>query len=407
MSPEVAAAQSVVAQTTAMLERAPSFQQLDNNARAALLRDLQSIQQALNRPGSTAHDPYAFSLSSAANAAPNGDPYALSLETPDDFAQHRSPMYQRTNSSTASPTAPTSSPAATIETNAEPGPRAAATETLARRAGALSDEVDFPGFVAGLIHGTFDALVDAGIRQMEAFADLVSAVAKDVDQFTRENITPNQVRDWLVQRYPNELTLEVPGNRQTQPRLRSAVNPHNDEEQSPAWLADFGLAGEALTDELVEGRLLQSARRSVGEQRLQMLATMVLMGMNRINVKDGKISANVRFRVAARDRAKVDYASSNDPSGQSWGTRGSSTYVDHTTMVSTVGANVQADTELKAELFGEVTINFASETLPLERFADAAMLVVLQRNARPNTSRPTTQATLPDSNQTSGSPQAF
>ena len=43
-----------------------------------------------------------------------------------------------------------------------PQPKAApATETIGRRAGALSDEIDFPQFVASLIHGTFDAIVDA------------------------------------------------------------------------------------------------------------------------------------------------------------------------------------------------------------------------------------------------------
>jgi hypothetical protein len=41
-------------------------------------------------------------------------------------------------------------------------------------------------------------MVDASIRQMESFADLVAAVAKPIEQFTEENVTPNQARDWLV-----------------------------------------------------------------------------------------------------------------------------------------------------------------------------------------------------------------
>src|ERR1700756_3919787 len=51
---------------------------------------------------------------------------------------------------------------------AAPAPRPGATETLAARTGALVNEVDFPGFVAQLVHGTFDAIVDASIRQMES-----------------------------------------------------------------------------------------------------------------------------------------------------------------------------------------------------------------------------------------------
>jgi hypothetical protein len=50
-------------------------------------------------------------------------------------------------------------------------------------------------------------------------------------------------------------------------------------------------------------------------------------------------------------------------------------------MVSTVGVNVQAESDLKVELFGEVKINFASETLPLDRFASAAQLQLLESHA--------------------------
>src|SRR6185503_3487667 len=99
----------------------------------------------------------------------------------------------------------------------------------------------------------------------------------------------------------------------------------------------------------------------------------------------------------AKEKATVDYAVSQDPGASGWGTRGSATYDNHATMVSTIGANVQAESELKAELFGEVKINFASETLPLERFVDAATLTLLQRHARPGTtSAPAPVSTPPE-----------
>ncbi|HJQ33695.1 MAG TPA: hypothetical protein VJ866_16045, partial [Pyrinomonadaceae bacterium] len=250
--------------------------------------------------------------------------------------------------------------------------------------GALSDEINFPAFVAGLIHGTFDAIVDATIRQMEAFADLIGAVAKNVEQFTRDNVTPNQVRDWLVEQYPKDLVLDPDSVRAGQPVLRRrAPAGEGDEESAPLWLADFGLGGEQFTDEMIETQLVPAARSRVGENRLQMLATMVLLGMNRINIKDGTISARVRFRAAATDKADVNYATSQDSGGSGgWGARGSSTYDNHATLVSTVGVNVQAESDLKVELFGEVRINFVSETLPLDKFVDQARVTLLQQNAR-------------------------
>src|SRR5262245_1054691 len=188
-SPEVLAAQKFASQAGSRLVQTPSFQRLDPATRTAILRDLGTIQQALHPP--------------AEPPPPAHDPYALALETPNDLARRRTLARQGLNPNNGAG----DQPVAEQGDQPTPAPRVAATDAIASRAGALSDEIDFPAFVANLIHGTFDAIVDASIRQMEAFAELVSAVAKDVDRFTSENVTPNQVRDWLVQQYPRDLEL--------------------------------------------------------------------------------------------------------------------------------------------------------------------------------------------------------
>jgi len=268
---------------------------------------------------------------------------------------------------------------------AAPAPAAApkppATEALAQRTGALVNEIDFPGFVAGLVHGTFDAIVDASIRQMESYSSLVSAVAKTVDQFTEENVSPNQARDWLAQRYPGEVRVVPPTADQPQPTLAPVA-----EGLTPAWLADYGAEGEELTAEVLEERVLPQVRTKVGADRQQLLATMVMLGMNRVAVKDGSISAKVMFRAQANDSAKVSYATGSDPkSVADWGERGSLSYSGaSSTMVSTLGLNAQSDTSLRADLFGEVRLNFVSETLPLDKLADAAKVALVQRNSAVN-----------------------
>lgn len=260
-----------------------------------------------------------------------------------------------------------------------------ATETIGRRAGSLSDELDFPEFVASLIHGTWDAMVDSSIRQMDAFADLVAAISKPVEQFRDENITINQARDWLVGQHPADLELAGQGG-------GLALVPRGGVDEFGAgpeadWLADYGLEGQPLSQELIEEQLIPIARDRMARDRMQTLATLVMLGMQRIKVDDGSITARLRFRAAAADRAAVDYAVSDDPGGASpsgsWSTRGSTTYAAPVTKVSTVGVNAQTDSTLNAELFGEVKINFSSETLPLERFIDDAQRVLLERAARP------------------------
>ena len=367
---ELQAARQVAAQIAGHLAHSASYQQLDPTRRVELQRDLKRIQQALTaEPAEMVTDA--------------SDPYALSLATPAELARLRQQAAQQRQQPQGQP-----------DSGSERPRQPAATETLAARTGALVDEIDFPGFVASLIHGTFDAIVDASIRQMEAYADLVSAVAKDVDRFVSDNVTTNQVRDWLVDRHPADIELDVSnGQPQLQPRPA-----RGDDERSPSWLAEYDLDGEVLSSELLEEQLIPIARRRIGEQRLQSLATMVLLGMNRIVVQDGTISARVRFRATARDKGRVVYAQTTDPGGpgNTWGSRGS--YNQASMKVSTVAANVQSDSELSARLHGEVRINFSSETVPLENFADAAQLLLVQQHAR--------QPALPPAQQAPATPPA-
>ena len=370
-APEINVARQFTASAPSLLQRSRAFRSLPPATQQALLSDLRKINKTLSPPAAT------MGLN---------DPYSFSLDTPDDFNRHRRFPGQSDDSasdgsdgSVKRPTAPPT--ASTPQTQPSPalaGPKSAATQTLAGRLGALSDEVNFPAFVAALVHGTFDAIVDATIRQMEAFADLVSAVAKDVDQFTNDNVTPNQAKDWLAKQYPQDLQVVFADG---QPNLA----PKGDTQSmnnSPAWLSEYGQDGQLLDTDMIDQVLIPAARKRVGQDRLQTLATMVLLGMNRVVVRDGTISARIQIRAQADDKAKVDYAVSSDPGDPTWGERGSSTYSQPGLMVSTVNANVQTDTNLQADLYGEVRINFASETLPLERFADPARLALLQRNSR-------------------------
>ena len=228
-------------------------------------------------------------------------------------------------------------------------------------------------------------MVDSSIRQMESYADLVAAISKPLAQFRDENVTANQARDWLVAQHPGDIAL-------AQQDSGSTLIPRGGVDEfgsgpSPGWLRDFGLEGQPLSPELLEEQLIPRARDRLAGDRMQTLATLVMLGMNRIVVKDGSITARLRFRASASDKTSVDYAVSDDPGNASpagsWSTRGSSSYASPVTKVATVGVNAQTDSALNAELFGEVKINFASETIPLDRFVDDARRTLLERAARP------------------------
>jgi hypothetical protein len=141
-------------------------------------------------------------------------------------------------------------------------------------------QVDFPAFVSGLINGVFHAIVDASIRQMDAYATMLADLAKTVDAFMKDGLTDNQARDHLTSCFPDLLC-----------RGSGARAPLR-------WCGDAAAgtrvlqAALHLPDPPIDMRqLVTAARRRLAVQRQQMLATMVLMGISRIVVTDGKIPA--------------------------------------------------------------------------------------------------------------------
>ncbi len=264
-------------------------------------------------------------------------------------------------------------------------PRAAS--QVARITERTLNAIAFPTFVSDLIQGTFRAIVDASIQQMEAFGNLLSNVAKTVDQFMADNITDNQARDYLAETYPGHFRIDASGEA---PRLRTRRNA--DDLPMPDFQRDFQLPEEftSLDEDEVEETLVPAARRKLARNRHQMLAAMVLMGINRIVVTRGRISAKMGFRIDASDTGRAETASQFDFQhsvsaryggglaglfgGPSGSIKTSIAYVSSTKKESSDELNVEAD------LTGEVDLQFRSDVFPLERFADPAMIGLIQGN---------------------------
>ncbi len=316
----------------------------------------------------------------------NGDPYARVM----DVMQLQQQLQQSAGQPADDGTQPQQaqqaqqqqplpdSPAPQQAAPAQPAsPPPAQTAQLGGRMATALEAVDFTGFVSKLITGTFRAIVDASAAQMKEYANLVSSIATTLEDFTGENVSLNQARDHLAQQYPQDLLLKLPApGTQEQPRV--TVRPDRQGE-SPDWLKKYNLAGEELTDELVEGPLLEAARKKVGEGRMSSLATMVLMGINRIVINDGEVRAKVQFHAAAIDVMRADYqAQQGGILNRDAGDSGSMTQM----MVSTLKANAQSDSAIKADLMGEVRVSFRTEVFPLERFADSAAIQLISRHAK-------------------------
>jgi hypothetical protein len=235
---------------------------------------------------------------------------------------------------------------------------------------------------------------------MQAYGELLANVAKTVDQFMADNVTDNQARDYLSSNYPGHFRVDTTNDA---PRLR--VRDRASELPAPSLRQDFGLSEDVdLNDDAAEETLVPAARRKLAQNRHSMLATMVMMGINRIVVTSGNIRAKMGFRIDASDTGRAQTASSfdwkNETSGSYGGgvvgwltggpefkTKNTVAYVSSTKKDSSDELNVEAD------LTGEVDLKFKSDYFPMSRFADPGMIALIQGNTyNPTANPPNTQA---------------
>ena len=289
--------------------------------------------------------------------------------------------------------------------------------------GALVKKVDFPKFVGGLIKNVFQAIVESSIEQMRAYGELIANVSKTVDTFMQDNISAGAGRDWLAQKYPDALGVETSttsgsfaeGDAAPPATTATLVARGDDAAVRLAEIShemNLNPPVSDISDANAELRLVTAARLQMAKSRQQLLASMVMLGINRIVVTDGSITAKVIFDMRAEDQAQRQYTASmhdreSQRAKQTMNTSFSAWYspVDMSlsseseqSHVATVGSALdetsESKAEVKAKLSGEVRVNFKSDYLPMEKMATPEMMSVIQGNSTPyNPNKPPTAAT--------------
>jgi hypothetical protein len=304
-------------------------------------------------------------------------------------------------------------------------------------AGALLQQVNFPDFCAGLINGVFHSIVQTSIEQMEAYAKLVADVSKSLNEFRDENTTQNQGRDHLVQTFPDVFQLQTGGDdpfgfgagsfneAPATPQPRVVVRQDVDEAAAIARINQslpLDKPIETLDDELVEALLVPAARTQIASGRQQLLATMVMLGINRIVVTDGELTAKVMYDFQARDNFQFQHTAqafdygdaavtteqvangailrsgptttmARMPDGRvieqrrdaSFYTKGDYKSVSQPLISMQSITQTQGDSQLtaKASLAGTMKVKFKSDYVPLEKLANPESIAAIQMNAQP------------------------
>lgn len=352
----------------ALLAQAPSYRSLDPRTRRTLAESLAAVTKALS-----AGAPVDVALASVADLR-NKMGGATGDAGSGDAGSSGGSAPASASSDSPSAGASASTPAAS-GSPASSGP-ASRVGDVAR---ATLNAIDFPAFVAGLISGTFHAIVDASIQQMEAYAELLKNVSMSLDKFMGDNISEQTARDHLADQYDSVFARDTSSG---DPRLVVKKNGSGPSEL-PSFLSDLGFnSTDDIDDEAVNQVVVPAARRSLAQSRQQTLATMVMMGINRVLVDDGEINAKLQFHIDASETTKIKFDQKKTTNGNISGQAGRNPFSANAIMVNTVNLNTQSDLNVRADLTGEVKVKFRSEAFPLERFADSAAIQLINQNAK-------------------------
>ncbi|MDO9367736.1 MAG: hypothetical protein Q7T68_04130 [Sphingopyxis sp.] len=241
--------------------------------------------------------------------------------------------------------------------------------------------ISFPRFVSELINGVFKAMLDTNQAQLQQYVELVRGVSQSLDGFASMGGGDDAAKRWLAERFPASYAIEAPD-----PDDR----PDPDDDPEPLRLITRGAApsADALRTALgVEpdaempsgspSELIPFVRQSLARNRQQMLATMVQMGMQRIVIDSGRISAGMRFHIDASSAAAEQNTSAFDTrttigaSGSvGFGWWSASASVNSTIgYVSTNDTRTSQDLNASADLTSSVELQFRTDQVPLDRIA--------------------------------------
>ena len=379
----------VRAKVKSLLEQSPAFHQLPRARQQQVARDTALVADALvGKPG-----PGMVSMGARALA--------------DDFQQAQ----------------------AAVDAIGQQPFQAGAAREGAYVAGEFLKQINFVEFVSGLIDGVFNSIVTTSIQQMEAYSKMVADVAKSLNQFRDENTTDDDGKDQLVEQFPDVFDVGVDEFSGGQPTLRLRDDVDQDAalsrvRDSLGSFAEGGIDSIDVSDPEAQAKLIKAARSHIATGRQQLLATMVLLGLNRIVVTNGKIAAKIMYdfnassqRTLSRTAQARDYA--RDASGNlallnqgegeydSGGTRtgsyesksgnytgnydsdyytkGKYKYSQKPVMTAmSVASDAQVDQlTARANLSGAVEVNFKSDYMPLDKVATPEMMAAIQMRSKP------------------------
>jgi hypothetical protein len=257
----------------------------------------------------------------------------------------------------------------------------------------MINAISFPRFVNELIIGVFKALVDTNQQQLQQYVELVRGVSQSLDGFAAlGGGSDDSAKRWLADQFPQSFAIEAP-DPDEQPDPDEGPQPLQLITRGPAPSPDALRAVLSLEpgEEVPSGSgpdLIAFVRRSIARNRQQMLGTMIQMGMQRIVIDSGRISAAMRFHIDATSAAAEQQHSGFDTrttigasASAGFGWWSASASLNSTIgYVQTTDVQTREEVNAAADLTSSVELHFRTDQVPLDRIASQQTVQRLQLN---------------------------
>lgn len=290
-----------------------------------------------------------------------------------------------------------------------------AADKVAGTTKAILEAVSFPRFVTELINGVFKAMNDSNQQQLASYIELIQNVSNTLDGFADANVGIGGARAWLAERFPGSFVVQGDEDLKPEPGMSAEEKKELQAERdastrlrliagasmpTPAALKTaFGMGPDETAPSAGDPEnLVPLARTAIAKNRQQMLSTMVMMGMQRIVIESGRLSASMRFHIDTRSAAASDVGSSFDTrtstdasAGAKFGPWGIEAKVQSTIgYVSTNRSQTTEEMNTDLDLASNVELIFKTDYVQLDRLAGGPT----QERIRVNAMNPEAEAKL-------------
>ncbi|MFA7553323.1 MAG: hypothetical protein WCY88_03655 [Spongiibacteraceae bacterium] len=283
----------------------------------------------------------------------------------------------------------------------------AAVDRIAPTTQGILNAVSFPRFVGELITGVFKAMNESNQQQLTAYVDLIKNVAATTEGFADSNISTTAARNWLVERFSG--SFEVRGGEeegfddpsQMSEEERREWQAEQDQNTELVFIPGAEMPTEAAlrialglgpSESVANGspeQLVPMARAALARGRQEILASMVMMGMQRIVIDGGRLNASMRFHIDATSAAEEESGSRFNLQHESevaaraqFGPWGAAARMKNTIgYVSTERSTTEEALNAELDLDSAVELVFRTDYVPLERLAGADDVERIQLNS--------------------------